>query len=214
MAYTSSSIGILEDYVLFDVFSIIASVGGSLGLFLGFSCFDCFNRLWNFAKEYTTLVIHRSPILRKCRGQAWRWQTGLPPWPSGGKQPNRETWKNPGHHCQSRTLRPRARVNSTAHNCHNISLIRFREGNSKNSLSDSIWLNVLLLVFQFRRFFLLTTLSAAHGSSSYLHNFPRNRPNFWTKSRNSGETCLETFLPSGNAGPFHKQMKKAANSKL
>jgi hypothetical protein len=38
--YHSSRVEVLEEYLLFDFNAIVAAVGGSLGLFLGFSCLD------------------------------------------------------------------------------------------------------------------------------------------------------------------------------
>lgn len=38
--YESTTFAILEQYVLYDFNTIVAAVGGSLGLFIGFSCFE------------------------------------------------------------------------------------------------------------------------------------------------------------------------------
>ena len=41
MYYQSDHITVLEEYLIFDFTSILVAIGGSLGLFLGFSFFQC-----------------------------------------------------------------------------------------------------------------------------------------------------------------------------
>ncbi len=41
MTFLSGTIEMVEEYQVNDLTGIVASLGGSLGLFLGFSCFDC-----------------------------------------------------------------------------------------------------------------------------------------------------------------------------
>ena len=41
MAYYSDRMLLLEEYLVFDFSSILVAIGGSLGLFLGFSFFQC-----------------------------------------------------------------------------------------------------------------------------------------------------------------------------
>ncbi len=41
--YMSGIVETSEEYLLFDANAIVASVGGSLGLFLGVSCINLFN---------------------------------------------------------------------------------------------------------------------------------------------------------------------------
>jgi hypothetical protein len=48
MAYSTLDILFIEDYILFDGFAIVAAVGGSMGLFLGFSFFNCLLRMWAY----------------------------------------------------------------------------------------------------------------------------------------------------------------------
>ncbi len=41
VSYTTTRVMVSEEYQLFDFGAIVAAVGGSLGLFLGFSCWQC-----------------------------------------------------------------------------------------------------------------------------------------------------------------------------
>ena len=41
MYYQSNHLRLLEEYLIFDFSSILVAIGGSLGLFLGFSFFQC-----------------------------------------------------------------------------------------------------------------------------------------------------------------------------
>ncbi len=47
IAYHTTMVMVSEEYKLFDFGAIVAAVGGSLGLFLGFSC-------WQFIKSAVT----------------------------------------------------------------------------------------------------------------------------------------------------------------
>ena len=40
MTFVSNRVKVTEEYVVYDFNGILAAMGGSLGLFLGFSCFD------------------------------------------------------------------------------------------------------------------------------------------------------------------------------
>ena len=42
LLHTSSSVSVEEEYELFDANEIVSAVGGSLGLFLGFSCLGAY----------------------------------------------------------------------------------------------------------------------------------------------------------------------------
>ena len=44
MFYPSTTVLNFNDYRLYDFGTIVAAVGGSMGLFLGFSCFQCGRR--------------------------------------------------------------------------------------------------------------------------------------------------------------------------
>ena len=46
-----------KEYILFDINSIVASVGGSMGLFLGFSCFGMLSSLLAVCKEIAFKVV-------------------------------------------------------------------------------------------------------------------------------------------------------------
>ena len=39
--FTSMTVDMFNQYLLFDSLAIVAAVGGSLGLFIGFSFYDC-----------------------------------------------------------------------------------------------------------------------------------------------------------------------------
>ncbi len=45
LKYMSSKVEVMEEYDVYDLNGIVGSVGGSLGLFLGFSVFDCLSAL-------------------------------------------------------------------------------------------------------------------------------------------------------------------------
>ena len=45
MYYTSNGYLLFEEYFVFDEIAIIVALGGSLGLFLGFSCYQCFDSI-------------------------------------------------------------------------------------------------------------------------------------------------------------------------
>ena len=45
MHYMSNDYVLLEEYLVFDFTAILVALGGSLGLFLGFSCLQCFNSI-------------------------------------------------------------------------------------------------------------------------------------------------------------------------
>ena len=47
LQYLNTNIARYEEYLLFDSIAIIAAVGGALGLFIGFSCFDCVKYILN-----------------------------------------------------------------------------------------------------------------------------------------------------------------------
>ena len=47
--WDDTAYAVFEEVPLFDVNAIIASVGGSLGLFLGFSCRGCLNEVLEWA---------------------------------------------------------------------------------------------------------------------------------------------------------------------
>lgn len=49
--YRSSTVTVVEEYRLFDFNAIVAAVGGSLGLFLGFSC-------WQFVLSTAEVLEH------------------------------------------------------------------------------------------------------------------------------------------------------------
>ena len=57
-AYASSKIKIEEEYLLMGGTAIISATGGSLGLFLGFSCFGA---IWNIFEMIETLIKYFIP---------------------------------------------------------------------------------------------------------------------------------------------------------
>ena len=57
-SYASSKIKIEEEYLLMGPTAIISATGGSLGLFLGFSCFGA---IWNIIEMIETLIKYFIP---------------------------------------------------------------------------------------------------------------------------------------------------------
>ena len=51
MFYQSDRISLLEEYLIFDFASILVAIGGSLGLFLGFSLFQSGSQLFDVIVE-------------------------------------------------------------------------------------------------------------------------------------------------------------------
>ncbi len=47
MFYSTTTVLNFNDYRLVDFGTIVAAVGGSLGLFLGFSCYQCWRKIFN-----------------------------------------------------------------------------------------------------------------------------------------------------------------------
>ncbi len=45
LAYSTTDVVVIEDVLLFDFAGIVSAVGGSLGLFIGFSFLDLFKAL-------------------------------------------------------------------------------------------------------------------------------------------------------------------------
>lgn len=50
--YMSTTLETAEEYLLFDGNAIVSAVGGSLGLFLGFSCLSTLLLLWQKATAF------------------------------------------------------------------------------------------------------------------------------------------------------------------
>lgn len=63
MYYQKDRMSIQEEYLIFDFSAIIVAVGGSLGLFLGFSFFQCGSLMLDESIEMT------KKMMRKLRGQ-------------------------------------------------------------------------------------------------------------------------------------------------
>ena len=57
--YTSNYIILHEEYLIFDLNSIVVAVGGSLGLFLGFSFLQCGNFILKTFKRFSKIVLFR-----------------------------------------------------------------------------------------------------------------------------------------------------------
>ena len=53
MYYKSNHYSLLEEYLVFDSSSILVALGGSLGLFLGFSFFQCATAIVNYVINCT-----------------------------------------------------------------------------------------------------------------------------------------------------------------
>ena len=53
MYYTSNGYLLFEEYLVFDEIAIIVALGGSLGLFLGFSCYQCFDTIAQGIVKFT-----------------------------------------------------------------------------------------------------------------------------------------------------------------
>ena len=43
---------VFEEYLIYEITSVIGSIGGTLGLFIGFSFFDIFAKLINIFKDH------------------------------------------------------------------------------------------------------------------------------------------------------------------
>ena len=69
MYYQSEKMHLLEEYLIFDFSSILVAVGGSLGLFLGFSFFQCGSIVMH---EFITHLMKLSPISRVKNPAAWK----------------------------------------------------------------------------------------------------------------------------------------------
>ena len=69
MYYQSEKMHLLEEYLIFDFSSILVAVGGSLGLFLGFSFFQCGSAVMH---EFMTHLMKLSPISRVKNPAAWK----------------------------------------------------------------------------------------------------------------------------------------------
>ena len=71
--YASSKVKIEEEYSLMGANAIVSATGGSLGLFLGFSCYGA---IWNIFEMIETLfystifMLDRKKKVRNCSG--WR----------------------------------------------------------------------------------------------------------------------------------------------
>jgi hypothetical protein len=52
----SDIVTINEEYLVFDILSFVGSVGGSLGLFVGFSFFDFGSMLTNITVTVTVII--------------------------------------------------------------------------------------------------------------------------------------------------------------
>ena len=48
MRYGNTDVYTMDEYLLFDAIAIVAAVGGTLGLFIGFSFYDCVAAIINF----------------------------------------------------------------------------------------------------------------------------------------------------------------------
>ena len=59
MYYQSDHLRLLEEYLVFDFTSILVAIGGSLGLFLGFSFFQCATGLCSNAMDFTRRLFEK-----------------------------------------------------------------------------------------------------------------------------------------------------------
>ena len=59
MYYQSDHLRLLEEYLVFDFNSILVAMGGSLGLFLGFSFFQCVTGLCSNTMDFTRRLFER-----------------------------------------------------------------------------------------------------------------------------------------------------------
>ena len=60
MYYQSNHLRLLEEYLVFDFTSILVAIGGSLGLFLGFSFFQCATGLCSNTMDFTRKLFERN----------------------------------------------------------------------------------------------------------------------------------------------------------
>ena len=51
--YKNMDIEVSEEVLLYDFNALVAAVGGSLGLFLGFSCYSVALELWLKSRQYS-----------------------------------------------------------------------------------------------------------------------------------------------------------------
>ncbi len=57
--YTSGIVSITEDYLIYDFSNILAALGGALGLFVGFSFYDCGSLIVDWlAKKSSRMRLH------------------------------------------------------------------------------------------------------------------------------------------------------------
>ena len=59
MYYQSDHLRLLEEYLVFDFTSILVAIGGSLGLFLGFSFFQCATGLCSNTMDFTRRLFEK-----------------------------------------------------------------------------------------------------------------------------------------------------------
>ena len=59
MYYQSDHLRLLEEYLVFDFTSILVAIGGSLGLFLGFSFFQCATGLCSKTMDFTRRLFEK-----------------------------------------------------------------------------------------------------------------------------------------------------------
>ena len=59
MYYQSDHLRLLEEYLVFDFTSILVAIGGSLGLFLGFSFFQCATGLCSNTMDFARKLLEK-----------------------------------------------------------------------------------------------------------------------------------------------------------
>ena len=78
MSYYSDRMLLLEEYLVFDFSSILVAIGGSLGLFLGFSFFQCGSEILYESMGYLGKLVEFCK--KKCDKEsnetemAWEWE--------------------------------------------------------------------------------------------------------------------------------------------
>ena len=78
MSYHSDRMLLLEEYLVFDFSSILVAIGGSLGLFLGFSFFQCGSEILYNTMGYLGKMVEFCK--KKCAKEsnetemAWKWE--------------------------------------------------------------------------------------------------------------------------------------------
>ena len=60
MYFTSDYVTLHEEYLIFDFSSIVVAVGGSLGLFLGFSFLQCGTFILHSLKKFTLKLCNKT----------------------------------------------------------------------------------------------------------------------------------------------------------